>query len=263
MIAGEATPLLLTLNEGPNLERTLKKLSWAQTIVIVDSFSTDETLEIARSFSQVLLFQRTFDSFAEQCNFGLEKITSPWVLSLDADYVLSDELVAELASLRPADEVSGFQAGFRYCIGGRPLRASLYPPRTVLYRRAAARYENDGHGHRVDVAGRIDRLVHAIYHDDRKPLGRWLRDQDRYAALEVQKLRDADSSSLSFQDRLRRRAVVAPAIVFVYLLLWRGVILDGWPGWIYVCQRTLAELILSLRLAEARLTSSRPSSDPS
>ena len=81
------TPLILTYNEAPNIRRTLEHLTWAKEIIVIDSYSTDETLEILSAIPQVKVFQRKFDSFAVQCNYGLEKITSEWVLSLDADYV--------------------------------------------------------------------------------------------------------------------------------------------------------------------------------
>ena len=83
------TPLILTFNEAPNLRRTLARVAWAREIVIVDSFSTDETMHIAQSFPQARILQRKFDTFADQCNFGLQQITTEWVLSLDADYVLT------------------------------------------------------------------------------------------------------------------------------------------------------------------------------
>ena len=80
------TPLILTFNEAPNLARTLAQLFWARDITIIDSFSSDETLSIVSGFPQARIFQRKFDSFAGQCNFGLREtgITSEWVLSLDA-----------------------------------------------------------------------------------------------------------------------------------------------------------------------------------
>ena len=92
-----------------------------------------------------------------------------------------------------------------------------------------------------------------IDHDDRKSLSQWLQAQDRYAVLEVTKLLASDPSRLRFQDRLRRKIVLAPLLVFFYTLLGKGLVLDGWPGWCYVLQRTLAEIILSLRLVESRL----------
>jgi len=80
------TPLVVTLDEAPNIARTLDKLTWARRIVVVDSGSVDGTIEILKRYPQVDRFDRTFDSFAEQCNFGLAQVQTEWVLSLDADY---------------------------------------------------------------------------------------------------------------------------------------------------------------------------------
>ena len=248
----QITPLILTFNEAPNLGRALEQLRWAERIVVVDSFSTDETLEIVKRFPQAEVVARKFDSFAGQCNFGLQQVRTPWVLSLDADYILTEELIAEMQALAAAGAADGYSARFKYSVYGHNLRASLYPPRTVLYRRDRARYEDDGHGHRVQIAGPVQALAAFILHDDRKPLARWLWAQDKYATLEVQKLLAAAAGTLPVQDRLRKMIWPAPFVVFFYTLLVKGMIFEGWPGWYYVLQRTVAELVLSLRLVEEK-----------
>lgn len=253
MTSLDITPLILTYNEAPNLRRTLEQLPWAQDIVVLDSFSTDGTLEIARAFPQVRVVQRTFDTHTLQWNFGLEQCRSEWVLALDADYVLSAELVDELQALQPPPEVKGYSAGFVYCMMGHPLRGTLYPPRLMLFRKSSARYEQDGHTQQVNVAGPTAWLQGRVHHDDRKPLARWLWAQDKYAALEVRKLLTAPPGSLRAQDRLRLWMLPAPFVVLLYTLFWKRAFLDGWPGWLYAFQRLTAELILSLHLLEARL----------
>ena len=245
----DITPLLLTFNEKENIGRSLAALSWAKEVLIVDSGSTDGTLEIARAtHPNVRIITRKFDSFAAQCNFGLTQIATEWVLSMDADYVLTPELIAEITALDPESDVAGYSVEFRYCIFARPLRSTLYPARTVLYRRYRAHYEDEGHGHKVRVDGFVQTLRGKIEHDDRKPLSRWLRSQDIYLASEARHLMSRPSDRLNGQDRLRKRIYFAPLVMFLYLLFGRGLILDGWPGWYYVFQRTIAEMLLSLRL---------------
>jgi glycosyltransferase involved in cell wall biosynthesis len=249
----ELTALVLTYNEAPNLRRTLEQLTWLREVVVVDSFSTDETETIAKSFPNVRFIQRAFDNHTAQWNFGVDHCATPWVLALDADYVLSDELVRELQSLTPAADTAACFTRFKFCVHGHPLRASLYPPRAVLFRRDRCRYEPDGHTQLLKISGPTTELAGRILHDDRKPLARWLWAQSRYADLEVEKLTAAKLGELRVQDRLRKLIFIAPPFVLLYTLFARGVILDGWPGWYYVFQRTVAELILSLKLIEVRL----------
>lgn len=249
------TPLLITWNEEANLERTLAALNWARRIVMIDSGSTDRTLAIAADNPRVSVIYRPFDDFASQCQFGLTQIETEWVLSLDADYELSPNMVAELATLRDDGVTAGYRARFVYRIHGRALRDSLYPPRTVLYRKALAHYRADGHGHRVVIEGPICDLESAIYHDDRKPLARWFRSQTNYAAVEAEHLLSADSKALSRADRIRLMAWPAPILVFVYVLFAKKCLFDGWAGWFYALQRLLAETMLTLELIDRRLSS--------
>ena len=252
----QITPLVLTYNEAPNIGRTLERLSWAREIVVVDSFSDDETLEIAASFPNVRIVQRAFDCHRNQWEFGLREtgIKTPWVLALDADYVVTSDAVEKLKRLEPNVETAGYQASFVYCIHGRQLHSGIYPPVTVLFRREAASYVQDGHTQRVVVEGRVEQLRAPFQHDDRKPLRRWLNSQARYAELEGEKLLTTGRGFLSLRDRLRLCYVVAPAATSFYCLIVRGGIFDGWPGFYYAFQRTLAELMLSLYLIESRCT---------
>jgi glycosyltransferase involved in cell wall biosynthesis len=252
----QITPLILTYNEAPNIGRTLESLRWAREIVVVDSFSNDETLEIAASFPQVRIFQRAFDCHRNQWEFGLREtgITTPWVLALDADYVVTNDAVAELKTLRHNEATAGYRARFVYCVHGRKLHSGIYPPVTVLYRREAVAYVQDGHTQRVVIDGRVEELRASLLHDDRKPLRRWLNSQARYAELEGEKLLTTGRESLNLRDRLRLCLVVAPAATLFYCLIVRGGIFDGWPGFYYAFQRALAELMLALYLIDSRCT---------
>jgi glycosyltransferase involved in cell wall biosynthesis len=248
----EITPLILTYNEAPNIGRTLARLHWAREIVVVDSFSNDETLAIVEAFPQARVYQREFDCHEKQWSFGLREtgISSDWVLGLDADYVLTEEFSAELQTLQPAPAVNGYRAKFVYCVNGKRLASGVYPPVTVLYRRARASYTQDGHTHRLVIDGAVADLRAPILHDDRKSLSRWLEAQSRYTKLEAEKLLSASPESLSWTDRVRRWRVIAPAAMLFYCLIVRGGLFDGWAGFYYAFQRALAELMLSLYLLD-------------
>ena len=246
----EITPLVLTYNEAPNIARVLQGLTWAKEIVLVDSFSDDETVQIATSFPNVRVVQRAFDNHRNQWEFGLKEtgISTPWVLALDADYIVTAELISELQTLNPHNDIVAYRAKFIYCINGKRLRSGIYPPVTVLYRRAAATYVQDGHTQRVALDGRIEELRSHLLHDDRKSFQHWMKAQAKYTELEAQKLLAADPASLALADRMRRWLVLVPPAILVYCLIVRGGILDGWAGFYYAFQRAMAELMLSHRL---------------
>src|SRR5262245_29630567 len=119
MRLSDITPLVLTFNESANIERTLAALAWASRVVVIDSFSTDETLAICGRHPQVQVIQRAFDDHTTQWNYGLNQVRTPWVLSLDADYVLTNDVVSEFAALVPDEDLDGYSAAFTYCVFGR------------------------------------------------------------------------------------------------------------------------------------------------
>jgi glycosyltransferase involved in cell wall biosynthesis len=249
----QITPLIITYNEEANIAATLDKLNWATRILVIDSGSTDKTLEIIAARSNAVVIHRGFDNFADQCNFGLQQIASPWALSIDADYKLSEDLIAELRRLTPSDATVGYRARFIYRIYGRSLRGALYPPRIVLYRKEIGRYKNEGHGHRLEIAGNVIDLNGVIYHDDRKSLRRWISSQQRYARDEAAYLLELPRHKMSKTDKVRALGWPAPILIFLYTLFVKACVFDGRPGWHYVLQRLCAEVLIALELVDQRL----------
>ncbi|MEC9344712.1 MAG: glycosyltransferase family 2 protein [Pseudomonadota bacterium] len=246
------TPMLITFNEAANIDRTLGALGWAKQILVIDSGSTDGTLDSLAADPRVRVVYRRFDTFAGQCNYGLSEVATPWVLSMDADYVLTPGFVEELSTLDLDGDVAGYVAGFRYCIDGRPLRGTLYPPRCVLYRTGRGRYSDYGHGHKVAVDGVVGRMRGRILHDDRKPLDRWLNSQRNYARQEADYLMSPEAFPGSLGDRVRRMVWPAAPAAFVQAMLFKGCILDGRAGWTYALQRVHTEVLVGLELLDRR-----------
>ncbi len=251
------TPVILTFNEEPNIGRTLAGLSWARDIVVVDSGSTDRTAEIVATFPQARFITRPFDTHANQWTFATTQtgVETEWILAFDADYVTTEAFVQELRNLSPPDDKVGYAVSFRYCVFGRPLRGTLYPPVVALFRCGLAAYVQDGHTQRLVPQGDVGQLTEKILHDDRKPLSRWLVSQDRYMRLEAAHVLDKPFSQLGFADRIRRFPLIAPFAVFLNCYVLKGGVLDGAAGLYYALQRMLAEAILGVRILETRLTS--------
>jgi glycosyltransferase involved in cell wall biosynthesis len=255
--SAEVTPLLLTRDEDVNIGRTLAQLTWAKEVVVVDSMSTDGTVSIAKSFPNVRVVERPFDDLASQWTFGAAQVTTPWLLTLDADYFVPASFEHELRALDPPPSVTHYSAEFTYAMRGRPLRASLYPARPVLFRRDRVSFFMDGHTHRARIEGEGRMLHEKIIHDDRKPFSRFVQRQRGYMRNEAAKIRAG--KQLNLAGRIRKLRVVAPFAVVVHALFAKGLILDGIPGLLYTWERFVAEVILSIELMTPARSSDRPS----
>jgi glycosyltransferase involved in cell wall biosynthesis len=244
--------LVLTKNEEPNIKRVLEKLTCFERVLVLDSFSTDKTLEIVNSFKNTVVVQRPFDSFASQCNYGLSLMQSKWVLSIDADYVLTDEFIAETKQLILRTDRVAYLTKFKFLVFGEPLLNDNTTPRPVLFLRESGSYYNDGHAHRLAIEGEKGHYKSVILHDDRKSLDIWFSNQAGYSIKETKKMITTPNELLPFSGKIRKNMIVAPFIVFFYSLFVQGLIFNGWKGWHYTLQRTMVEIMMALRLIEEK-----------
>jgi len=258
----EITPVILTGDEERNIGRTLQHLAWAKDVIVVDSMSRDATVAIAKTFPNVRVFQRPLDTLAAQWTFAVEQtgIATPWVLTLDADYIVTPQVVEELRTLDPSTRLTAYLVRFVYAVRGHPLHGSLYPPRPVLLRRGRFTFYQDGHTQRVLDEGLTAVLSRPMIHDDRKGVARFVTRQLRYMEDEAEKLLASKRGGM--RDRIRRMRVVAPPLVLLHTLFVKGVIRDGWPGIYYALERTVAELILSMILIAGDLKRAGSSDHP-
>jgi len=249
---GHITPVLLTFNEEENIDRTLAHLAWAKDIVVVDSGSTDGTLANVAKFSNARVFHRRFDSHGNQWRFAVEQtqIGTNWILRLDADYQVSEGLIAELAQLDPNAPVSAYRIGFDYAIFSHHLVSSLYPPNTILLRRGCFSVRDEGHTEAWEVNGPVIKLSSRIIHDDWKSTGQWLIAQARYMQRELEWMRANKDGLVRW---LRLRPPLMPIAVFLYCVFGKCLLLNGRAGMFYALQRMVAEGALSLMVLEEQL----------
>ena len=243
--------VVLSYNEEANIRRTLAALTSIDEVIIVDSNSTDQTKDIVQEFPNAKMHIRAFDNMMNQWNFGHTLARHDWILSLDADYRVTAELINELSTLDLT--MVGYGATFRYCIYGEPIRSAVLPPRVIYYNRQYCTYIQDGHTQRLMVNGTIGKLRNPVFHDDRKPLNRWLWSQQVYSGQEVEKLLDGNIP-LSTVDKLRKNTLLTPFIIFFYCLFWKGGILEGRKGWFYAVQRLFAETVLVMRIMDQKIS---------
>jgi len=241
------TPLILTYNEEPNIDRTLQSLRWAGTVVVLDSGSTDRTEEISRSYRNVQWRTHPFDSFGAQWRHGVHElgISTEYVLALDADMEAPEGLAEEITNRFSGKGFDGGILGFRYRMWGSPLGGSLYPPDLRIFKRTSVSITQIGHKHHFSVPGSVYRFNCKLLHDDRKPLERWIGSQTGYAALEKQRMAEIDRPSL--REALRKAGVM-PWIAGIYAYIKSGGPLKGKASLEYAYQRTLYECILAMHL---------------
>jgi glycosyltransferase involved in cell wall biosynthesis len=228
---------IVTLNEEENLARTLASVAWAGQIVVVDSGSTDRTVEIARDFGATVI-ERAWPGFAAQKNFAISQCTGTWVLTLDADEELSPELQQQmrvlLSSQPPAD---AFYLKRRNLFLGRWIKhGGFYPdPKLRLFRRNAANFQltpqfEDRPVHEIiSFDGAADELDYDLIHHAYPTLSTYIEHMDRYSSLGAQILVDkkkVGSGYLGFVGRI----LLAPSLTFVWNYFFRLGFLDGREG---------------------------------
>src|ERR1700677_4513452 len=184
---------IITLNEAENLPRTLASVQFADEIVLVDSGSTDGTREIAaRSGAKV--FTEAWKGFARQKNSAIDKCTSTWVLSLDADEELTPELQAEIRGMLETDEqtsppIDGYRLRLRHIFLGRWMRYGGYYPdlKLRLFRRVTssgvAHFSDRPVHESVQVDGRVETLTKDFLHHGYPNLELYLEHMNRYSSL--------------------------------------------------------------------------------
>jgi len=254
------TPLVLTYNEEPNIRRALDSLRWAERVVVIDSGSADATEAIAKSFSNVDWRVRHFDSFKGQSEYGIHAtgISTDYVLALDADMVVSKDLVTEIETQFVTGKFAGGLLSFKYCITGRPLAGSLCPAQMRLFARDEVQVLQAGHGHKFQVDGPVYRFKTPLIHDDRKPLERWISSQLSYSATEAERI--TGKKVLGWRDQLRRSGLMPPlAAALAYIRA--GGPFRGAASARYAYERALYECLLAIRMMSAKLEGDQKSSD--
>ena len=265
--------LILTLNEADNLPRCLDALAWCDDVVVLDSGSTDGTVELARARGARVL-ERPFDDFATQRNFGIDAgdWRHEWILHLDADEVVTPDLVEELARRVGRETFLAYRLPSRLMFMGQWLRhCGDYPAYQVrLGRRDALRFHQVGHGQREALAPDQVGTFEADYlhYSFSKGLGDWFARHNRYSDDEARHALGLAQAGGGFRpgdllsgDRTTRRRALKDlaanlplrgTLRLLHLFVLRGGFRDGRAGWIYCRMMSVYEQMIAIKSAYAR-----------
>lgn len=272
--------MIFTLNEEVNLPHCLGSLAWCDDVIVIDSGSSDQTVEIAEQ-AGARVFVNPFEGFGTQRNWAIDN-TSPrheWILVLDADERVPDALVEEMHQLIDQQpELGAARLRRRFTMWGKWLRfSSLYPVWVVrLVHCERARYINRGHAETQEIDGDIAALYSDLIDENHKGMAEWYERQDRYSLADARyELEQAGTSmqlgNLFSSDPLARKMTMKRIawrlpfrglIYFLYSYFIRQGVRDGRLGFRFCrlkagYQRQVVRHKKRLRIERAREAAKR------
>jgi len=225
----EISAVIITFNEEKRLEPALKSLAGlVSEIVVVDSFSNDNTVKLAKKYTNKV-FQRKWTDYTDQKNYANTRTSFPWILSLDADERISPELRKEILEIKKEEpECDGFSIPRQVYYLGKWIRHSgWYPDRKLrLFRKDRARWEGEYVHERLVIEGKIQKLSGSIHHFTYRNISEHLDRINKFSELGAQKLY-ANGKKCRWHH-----LVFVPFFRFVKSFFWRAGFLDGYPGFI-------------------------------
>lgn len=270
--------LILTHNEAANIRRCLDSLTECDDIVVLDSYSSDTTLQCSQAYP-IRTFQRHFDTFADQRNWAIDNVPfkHQWVLHLDADECMTPSLHRELLGVVSRDENSAYLVANKLMFMGRWIRhASMYPYyQARLLRLGESRFVQTGHGQTLGPTARgVGTLREPYLHFNfSKGLSDWLSRHNRYSSDEANRIashRMPLSKALigafrgaTRQERQQARKRLADSLParplwrFLYLYFFRRGFLDGGPGFHYCMLMAIYDYLIVLKTRELQSRDSR------
>ncbi|MCP4440420.1 MAG: glycosyltransferase family 2 protein [Aureispira sp.] len=178
------TVIIPTYNEEDNIDELLQLVQWANEIIVIDSFSTDKTIEIAQQYN-IKLLQRKYTGPADQKNWAIPQASHTWVLMLDADERPTPKLTKEIQDFLTGTEedYAAFWIGRKSYFMGQAIKYSGWQDDKVirLFKRDVCRYNNKQVHEEIETTEKVGKLQHSLEHYTYKNLNHFLDKMRRYA----------------------------------------------------------------------------------
>jgi glycosyltransferase involved in cell wall biosynthesis len=223
------TVTVITKNEENNITDCLKSVSFADEIIVVDSGSTDKTVEMARHFTDKVIYN-PWPGHIEQKKFALDRASNNWILSIDADERVSDKLREEIIHVmrNPKPGTYGYEMPRKVFYLGRWIEHSgWYPDRRIrLFRKDAGCWGGINPHDTVILKGKCERLSGDLYHYTYDNLAHHLRTMNFYTDISSREYAEMGRVATLFH------LIFHPAFSFVKKLFLKQGFRDGIPGFI-------------------------------
>lgn len=224
--------IVITYNEEQMIRNCLESIKWADDIIIVDAFSTDKTLEIAKLYTD-RVFQKKWNGYVAAKKLGLEYAVHDWILFLDADELVSENLAKDIQTIL-SNKSSNYDAyeipRKAFFLGKWIHHAGWYPGYVVrLLRKDKIRFVNVRVHERIDCEGIIGKLKSDIYHFTDDNIFHYLFKFNKYTSLAAEDLKD-----LSYRSGIVD-LTVRPVFLFFKMYILKLGFLDGIHGLILSC----------------------------
>ena len=266
--------LILTRNEALDLPGCLRSVAWSDDVHVFDSFSTDETGDIARA-AGARVTQRAFDGYAAQRNAALRDVAyrHPWLLILDADERVppaSAEVLGRFAAESPADVDACRMRRRDYFLGAWLAHAQISPLYIRLVRPEKVHYERE-----INEVLRVDGDVRDLdapfdHYPFSKGIEHWLDKHNRYSTMEARHILQARRENVPFSPRgaflardfnqrrfhqkeLFYRLPARPLLKWLYMMLARRAFLDGRAGVTYAYLQAIYEYMIVVKTRELEM----------
>jgi glycosyltransferase involved in cell wall biosynthesis len=242
--------VIITYNEEDRLPDALASLAGvADEVVVVDSYSSDRTVEIARA-AGARVMQNRFENYGQQKNFAMSQACCEWILNLDADERVSPDLKRAVLRLKESGlpgSVAAFAIKRKTYYLGRWIRHSgWYPDRKVrLFRKDASSWQGRVH-ERLAVAGEVARLPGDILHFTYRDIGDHVRRLERYSSFQAEEIAAQGKKLLTL------RLLLLPPVTFLRHYLWKLGLLDGFPGLVIATVQSWGTAMKYLKAAALR-----------
>lgn len=235
--------VLIVQDEETKIEACLRSVSFADEIIVVDGGSKDRTTEITRKFTSKV-YSRPFDHFSNQKNYGLEQATGDWILSLDADEVVSEELKNSILQVMSGENsYNGFWVHRSNFLFGKFLRFAGQREKILrFFRKGKGKFIQPIH-EKLQVEGKIGELQGELLHYSSSTVADYLKKLRLYTDLEVEWL-SRNGKHVTTYDW-----AVKPVLVFIYNYFFRLGFLDGFEGFLY---HALSSFNLQLKYARLK-----------